>query len=72
MAHAGSFFFARPGTPHTFANFSGQDARMLVLCTPAGFEAYFDRLAAGKPAVPPPEQAIAVGAQIRALEVPKM
>jgi hypothetical protein len=38
----------------------------------AGFDAYFDRLAAGEPALPPPEQAIAVGAQIRVAEVPKM
>jgi hypothetical protein len=29
---AGTFFFAPPATAHTFANFSGRDARMLVLC----------------------------------------
>jgi quercetin dioxygenase-like cupin family protein len=34
------------GTPHTFANHSGQPARTLVLCTPAGFESHFDRLIA--------------------------
>jgi hypothetical protein len=49
-ARAGSFVFASPNTPHTFANFSGRDARILVLCAPAGFEPYFDRLAAGVPA----------------------
>jgi quercetin dioxygenase-like cupin family protein len=60
----GTFFFAPPGTAHTFANFSGRDARMLVLCTPAGFETYFDQLAAGLPASPPAGQALAVGPQI--------
>jgi mannose-6-phosphate isomerase-like protein (cupin superfamily) len=64
MARARSFHFAPAGTPHTFANFSGAAARILVLLSPAGFEPYFDRLAAGEPAVPPPEQAIAVGPQI--------
>jgi quercetin dioxygenase-like cupin family protein len=62
---AGSFFYAPPGTAHTFANFSGRDARMLVLCTPAGFETYFDQLAAGVPASPPAGQAVAVGPQIK-------
>jgi len=61
---AGTFLFAPPGTPHTFANFSGRDARMLVICTPAGFETYFDELAAGRQAVPPPDQAVTVGPQI--------
>ena len=27
-------------TPHTFANLSGSDARMLLILTPAGFERY--------------------------------
>src|SRR6266536_3182306 len=53
-SQAGSFFFAAPQTPHTFANFSGSDARILVLCSPAGFESYFEQLAAGVPASPPP------------------
>ena len=64
-AKAGSFVFALPGTPHTFANLSGRDARMLVLCTPAGFETYFDELAAGIPATPPAGQAMVVGPQIQ-------
>ena len=63
-ASAGSFAFAPTNTPHTFANFSGRDARILVLCTPAGFEPYFDRLAAGQAAQPPSGQAIAVGPQL--------
>jgi quercetin dioxygenase-like cupin family protein len=63
VARPGSVF-APPHTPHTFANFSGRGARMLVLCSPAGFEPYFDRLAAGEHAVPPAGQAIAVGPSI--------
>lgn len=63
-AREGDFLFAAPGTPHTFANFSGRAARMLVLCTPAGFEAYFDQLAAGQVTRPPADQAIAVGPQL--------
>jgi hypothetical protein len=34
---------------------------MLVLCAPAGFESYFDRLAADRDARPDPADAIAVG-----------
>jgi quercetin dioxygenase-like cupin family protein len=44
---AGMFFFAAPGTPHTFANQGERDARLLVTSTPAGFERYFHRLAEG-------------------------
>ena len=32
--------------PDTDTNLSGKEARVLLLCTPAGFERYFDRLAA--------------------------
>lgn len=42
----GTFAFAASGVAHTFANLSDIDARLLVLCTPAGFETYFDQLAA--------------------------
>ena len=60
---AGEFFFAAAGTPHTFANRGERDARLLVTCTPAGFERYFDRLAQGIGG-DPPEDAIAVGPPI--------
>ena len=40
-ARAGTLAFEPRGVPHAFANLSGRDAR--VLCTPAGFESYFDR-----------------------------
>jgi len=41
--------------PHTCANLSGNEARVLLLCTPAGFEGYFDRLAAEYTGLEPPE-----------------
>jgi quercetin dioxygenase-like cupin family protein len=37
-AKPGTFVFAPRGVPHTFANHTSEDARMLVLFTPAGFE----------------------------------
>jgi hypothetical protein len=46
------------------ANFSNRDARMLVLCSLAGYEPYHERLAAGEQAVPLPNQATAVGPTI--------
>jgi quercetin dioxygenase-like cupin family protein len=66
---AGSLVYAVAGTPHTFANRGGRDARMLVLCAPAGFEEYFDRLAAAPAGdrasvLPDPADAIAVGPPI--------
>ena len=56
-AGPGEVAFAPRGTPHTFANLSGADARTLVICTPAGFERYFDRLAAERAGVDPPPEA---------------
>jgi quercetin dioxygenase-like cupin family protein len=54
---AGEAVHAAGGVPHTFANHGGTDARMLIVCSPAGFERYFDRLAAAEhgDAAPPPE-----------------
>jgi len=67
----GTFAFAAQGVAHTFANQSDRDARLLVLCAPAGFESYFDRLAADyasgrwpSSARPDAEDAIAVGPNI--------
>ena len=48
---AGAGVFA----PDTDANLSGNEARVLLLCTPAGFERYFDRLAAEYAELEPPE-----------------
>lgn len=54
----GSLVFAGGSVPHTFANQSGSDARVLILCTPAGFERYFDRLAAEHAGKEPPAEAL--------------
>ena len=50
----GTFAFAERGTPHTFANLSGEPARVLIICTPAGFERYFARVAAERAGAEPP------------------
>lgn len=44
-APAGSFVFVPRGTPHCFQNIGQQPARILVLFTPSGMEAFFDRFA---------------------------
>ena len=46
VAQAGDLVFAPRGAPHTFANLSDAPARRLIVCTPAGFERYFARVAA--------------------------
>ncbi len=50
----GTFAFAERGTPHTFANLSGEPARVLIICIPAGFERYFARVAAERAGTEPP------------------
>ena len=65
-ARAGSLAFATPGTPHTFANRSGHEARLLVFFSPAGFERYLERRAAGEAGDPAPGSALAVGPSIGA------
>jgi quercetin dioxygenase-like cupin family protein len=54
---AGELAFAPRGVPHTYANLSGAKARALIVCTPAGFERYFDRIAARITGVEPPSEA---------------
>jgi len=44
-APAGSFVFVPRGTPHCFRNAGDTMARILVMFTPAGMEAFFDRFA---------------------------
>jgi quercetin dioxygenase-like cupin family protein len=68
----GELAFAPRGVPHTYANLSGANARALIVCTPAGFERYFDRIAARIGGVDlPPEaskpipEVITVGPTIR-------
>jgi quercetin dioxygenase-like cupin family protein len=55
---AGELAFAPPGVPHTFANRSGAPARFVLVCTPAGFERHFARLAAKQAGVEPPDWAL--------------
>jgi quercetin dioxygenase-like cupin family protein len=54
----GELAFAPRGARHTFANPSSEDARTLLVCTPAGFERYFDRIAARQAGVDPPPEAL--------------
>lgn len=44
-APQGSFVFVPRGVPHCFQNTGDKPARILVLFTPAGMEAFFDRFA---------------------------
>jgi quercetin dioxygenase-like cupin family protein len=53
----GELAFAPRGAHHTFANLSGAPARQLLVCTPAGFERYFDQMAAKQAGVDPPVSA---------------
>jgi hypothetical protein len=43
QAAAGSFVYVPPGVPHRFQNVGAAPARILVLFSPAGMEAFFDR-----------------------------
>ena len=54
----GELAFAPRDVPHTFANLSGTDARTLIICTPSGFERYFDRMAAERAGVEPTPEAM--------------
>ena len=72
---AGELAFAPRGAHHAFANRSGEAARMLLVCTPAGFERYFQRMAAREEGTEPPPEALAswpevvkVGPQIGATD----
>jgi len=52
----GELAFAPRNVAHTYANLSGADARILMAITPAGFERYFDRIAAKEAGVDPPAE----------------
>ena len=54
----GSVRVRRRRGDHTLANLSENEARYLLLCTPAGFERYFDRMAAEAAGVEPPVTAL--------------
>src|SRR3954449_7666468 len=53
-ATPGELVFAPRDAHHTLANLSAAPARYLLVCTPAGFERYFDRLAAEAAGPEPP------------------
>ena len=55
---AGELAFAPRNVPHTYANHSGAPARALLICTPAGFERYFARMAAERDGLEPPDWAL--------------
>ncbi len=57
-AGAGELIFASRGSHHTVANLSKAEARYLLVCTPAGFERYFARVAADQAGVDPPSWAL--------------
>jgi quercetin dioxygenase-like cupin family protein len=54
---AGELAFAPRGVPHTYANLSGAPAQILLVITPAGFERYFDSIAARITGTEPPPEA---------------
>jgi uncharacterized RmlC-like cupin family protein len=54
----GELAFAPRDAHHTLANPSGSEARYLLVCTPAGFERFFDRLAAEQAGVEPRASAL--------------
>ena len=54
---AGELAFAPRGVAHTYANLSGAPARALLVITPAGFERYFDQIAARIGGTEPPPEA---------------
>jgi len=55
---AGEMAFAPGGVAHTFTNRADAPARYLLVCTPAGFERYFARIAAEQEGVEPPGWAL--------------
>jgi quercetin dioxygenase-like cupin family protein len=55
---AGELSFAPRKVPHTLANHSETPARYVLVCTPAGFERHWARLAAEQAGVEPPQWAM--------------
>src|SRR5215213_6007986 len=51
---AGELAFAPRNVAHTYANHGKTPARALLVCTPAGFERYFARMAAERQGTAPP------------------
>jgi quercetin dioxygenase-like cupin family protein len=55
---AGEMAFAPRGVTHTYANQTDEPARFVLVCTPAGLERYFGRLAAELAGEEPPAWAM--------------
>jgi quercetin dioxygenase-like cupin family protein len=55
---AGELSFAPRNVAHTLANHSDSPARYLLICTPAGFERHWARMAADAAGVEPPRWAL--------------
>lgn len=55
---SGDLVWAPRGAHHCFANQSDADVRWLLICAPAGFERYFQRMAAEEAGVEPPPEAL--------------
>ena len=53
----GSFIFVPKETPHTLANLSRQEARLLVMFAPAGFERRFEEMYAEQAQIRQPAEA---------------
>jgi quercetin dioxygenase-like cupin family protein len=54
----GELAFAPRNVAHALANHSDADARYLLVCTPAGFERHWGRMAAASQGVEPPDWAL--------------
>ena len=55
---AGELSFAARNVPHTLANHSDASARYVLVCTPAGFERHWARIAAETAGTEPPQWAL--------------
>jgi quercetin dioxygenase-like cupin family protein len=55
---AGELSFAARNMPHALANHSDAPARYVLVCTPAGFERHWARIAADAAGVEPPQWAL--------------
>jgi quercetin dioxygenase-like cupin family protein len=55
---AGELSFAARNVAHTLANHSDAPARYVLVCTPAGFERHWARMAADAAGVEPPQWAL--------------
>jgi len=55
---AGEISFAPRNVPHTLANHGDMRARYVLVCTPAGFERHWARVAADAAGVEPPQWAL--------------